>query len=133
MTLLELNPRWVTAIEGRHGMGVSFRSTPARTVTGTASSRTGACGTSPATCRIVARPDAVGDAFYAALKPGDLVEGPPSFPTAWAFRCPVCGECWTMLVPQVHRVVQREPLTVTPSWLCPRGCHYFITDGSVRG
>jgi len=82
-------------------------------------------------CRIVPRPDARGDAFYAALSPGDLCEGPELFPEAWTFRCPVCNECWTMMTPTTHTIVSREPLTVSPSWLCPAGCHYFVRDGKV--
>jgi hypothetical protein len=31
-----------------------------------------------------------------------------------------------------HRVIQREPLTVRASWLCPKGCHGFIIDGVYR-
>jgi hypothetical protein len=83
----------------------------------------------PLACRIVPRPAALGDEFYAELKPGDLCEGGHFLPEFWTFRCPVCCECWSMRVPAVHQIVQREPLTVSPSWLCPRGCHYFITNG----
>lgn len=31
-----------------------------------------------------------------------------------------------------HRVLNRNPLTVRASWLCPNGCHAFITDGEWR-
>lgn len=90
-------------------------------------------GSAVARCRIVPRPDARGDAFFAALQPGDLCEGAPLQPSAWTFRCPQCGDCWTMRVPATHRIVQRDPLTVSPSWVCPNGCHYFIRDGAVIG
>jgi hypothetical protein len=28
-----------------------------------------------------------------------------------------------------HRVINKSPLSVRASWLCPKGCHSFITDG----
>ena len=84
------------------------------------------------TCRIIPRPDGdIGSLHVAAttpLKPGDLVELSHGLNL---FRCPVCLDVWTMDTRDIHTIVQREPLTVSPSWGCPGGCHYWIRDGKV--
>lgn len=86
-------------------------------------------------CRIVPTPDDKKPSeIEAMLQPGDLVENPyhhPSMSDFWLFRCPQCLKVWGMRVPAVHQIVQRQPLTVAPSWLCPSGCHYFIREGRV--
>jgi hypothetical protein len=35
-------------------------------------------------------------------------------------------------VPTVHQIVSRDPLTISPSWLCPKGCHFHVRDGRVQ-
>lgn len=68
------------------------------------------------------------------MQPGDLIESPhPNEVMAdcWLYRCPECDKVWTMRVPATHQIVQRNPLTVNPSWLCPAGCHYWIRNGEI--
>jgi hypothetical protein len=86
-------------------------------------------------CRIIPTPqNKTATEIEEMLQPGDLVENPyhhPSMADSWLFRCPQCSKVWGMRVPAVHQIVQRQPLTASPSWLCPAGCHYFIRNGKV--
>jgi hypothetical protein len=46
--------------------------------------------------------------------------------TGFIIKC-ACGG--TFSSHKDHRIMSKDPLTVTPSWLCPKGCHVFITNG----
>ncbi len=43
--------------------------------------------------------------------------------------CPGCGSLGDLGDHTIHLL---EPLTVEPSVICDRGCHYFIANGQVR-
>ncbi len=86
--------------------------------------------------QIVPKPDCAYDEIEANMQPGDLIESPhpnAAMTDCWLYRCPQCGKVWTMRVPDIHQIISRDPLTVTPSWLCPAGCHYFIRNGEIVG
>ena len=86
--------------------------------------------------QIVPKPECSWNEIEGRLNPGDLVESPhpnPAMKDCWLYCCPKCNKVWTMRVPGVHQIVQREPLTVSPSWLCPSGCHYWIRNGEIVG
>lgn len=86
-------------------------------------------------CKIVERPAHIigWQAFSEWIQPGWLVQSTvPAMMDHWSFCCPRCRETWSMQVPTVHQIVSRDPLTISPSWLCPKGCHFHVRDGRVQ-
>jgi len=65
---------------------------------------------------------ASGDRFY--VLPGELVrEGDD-----WWLGCP-CGSGGVL---DGHTVESTDPVTVSPSIVCPAGCHYWIKGGLTQ-
>lgn len=65
------------------------------------------------------------------LQPGQLALevaiGPTGMKHNWWYRCP-CGSGGVL---SEHIVHSTDPVDITPSILCPAGCHYFIKGGLI--
>lgn len=85
-------------------------------------------------CRIVERdPNIDGRELEATLQPGDLLLD--CYPRrekshGGLFCCPFNGKVWGLSY-RVHTIVSREPLTLSPSFVCPDGCHFWVRDGKA--
>jgi hypothetical protein len=71
-----------------------------------------------------------GRLFYVA--PGELalevfLDG-GSVRQSWWYRCP-CGSGGVL---DNHVVNSASPVDITPSIVCPSGCHYFIKNGVIE-
>lgn len=68
-----------------------------------------------------------GDNFY--LEPGQLalIKDSGSLRQIWWYRCP-CGNGGVL---NDHIVHSTNPVDISPSLICPGGCHYFIKNGAI--
>lgn len=78
--------------------------------------------------------------LQASLLPGDVLldawpwperaDLHPPHAKGALFCCPFNGEVWGLNY-ATHTIVSRDPLTITPSFVCPDGCHFWIRDGEA--
>lgn len=54
----------------------------------------------------------------------------PAPVTGFVMKC-ACGGLYSSN--RAHVIVTPDPLTVSPSWLCPQGCHVYIGFGTFGG
>jgi hypothetical protein len=85
-------------------------------------------------CQIVERDISLrGQELWDSMQPGDLVLDSYPFwekPRGGYFKCPFNDEVWGLDY-KVHTIISREPLTLSPSFICPDGCHFWVRDGKA--
>jgi hypothetical protein len=68
-----------------------------------------------------------GQSFY--LNPGELalLINTETLRRYWWFRC----HCGSGGVLNGHEVSSTDPVNISPSIMCPSGCHYYIKNGMI--